>query len=51
VYSPVILWWSARFERGGKVIESAHTNLRPAMLWVECRGFNAVTQANIQIDM
>lgn len=51
VYSPVILLWSARFERGGNVIESAHTNLRPAMLWVACRGFNAVTQANLHIHM
>jgi uncharacterized protein YmfQ (DUF2313 family) len=33
VYNPFILWWPEKFECGGNVLESAHTNLRPAMFW------------------
>jgi hypothetical protein len=50
-YSPNILWWPAKFECRGNVLESAHTPLRPAILWVECGGFSSVAQADINIDM
>jgi hypothetical protein len=51
VYSPIILWRPVNFECGGNVIESAHKNLRQAMLWMEYGGFSAVAQASIDIVM